>query len=262
MLTARDRNRSAAGYGFWAMAEPTQAKAEWHASESVGVVASIAAFALFAIKLMAVSHGSVNTAKALLQTSGLGESLLGVALSGFIPVACAAAFLYALLRLGHCLVEEGSPWPWLAATVLLVFVIGVLISLAWAVTGAALLAALVLLRRRLRGRLGASMRVGLASAVLIPAIAFLLIDDSMWLPYERFDRAGADIVGYTVAETDDVLIVLRDRDRVILRIPQSDVIDRDYCVPDYESWAGMSISELAKSKRPKYPLCPKPERSG
>lgn len=235
-----------------------EAREPWHASESVGVVASVAAFALFAIKLMAVSHGSVNTAKALLQTSGLGESLLGVALSGFIPVACAAAFLYALIRLGHCLADEGNPWPWLGATLLLVFVIGVLISLAWAVTGAVLLAALVLLRHRLRGRLGRSLRVALAAAVLLPAIAFLLIDDSMWLPYERFDRRTAgQVVGYTVAETDDELIVLRDRDRVILRLPADDIVRRDYCVPDYESWAGMSISELAKSKRPKYPLCPR-----
>jgi len=240
------------------MAEQPAERQAWHASESVGVVASIGAFALFAIKLMAVSHGSVNTAKALLQTSGLGESLLGVALSGFIPVACAAAFLYALLRLGHCLVEEGNPWPWLAATLLLIFVIGVLISLAWAVTGAALLGALLLLRRRLRGRLGASLRVALASAILVPAIAFLLIDDSMWLPYEQFDRRDAAVVvGYTVAETDDVLIVLRDRDRIILRLNQSEVLNRKYCVPDYESWAGMSISELAKSKRPKYDRCPK-----
>ena len=240
------------------MAEERQ---PWHASESVGVVASIAAFALFAIKLMAVSHGSVNTAKALLQTSGLGESLLGVALSGFIPVACAAAFLYALIRLGHCLAsDEGNPWPWLGATLLLVFVIGVLISLAWAVLGAVLLTALVVLRRRLRGRLGRSLRLGLGLVVLLPAIAFLLIDDSMWLPYEHFDRregAGADIVGYTVAETEDELIVLRDRDRIILRVPQSEVASRQYCVPDYESWPGMSISELAKSKRPKYERCPK-----
>ena len=59
----------------------------------MGVVVAarhIALNKLFAIKLMAVSHGSVNTAKALLQTSSLGESLLGVALSGFIPIACAA----------------------------------------------------------------------------------------------------------------------------------------------------------------------------
>lgn len=232
----------------------------WHASESVGVVASIGAFALFAIKLMAVSHGSVNTAKALLQTSGLGESLLGVALSGFIPVACAAAFVYALVRLGYCLVEEGNPWPWLGATLLLVFVIGVLISLAWAVTGAVLLAGLVVVRRRLRGRLGRSLRLAVTVAVLLPASGVLLIDDSMWLPYERYDRGDNILVGYTVAENDDELIVLRDRDRIILRVPQSEVLKRDYCVPDYESWAGMSISELAKSKRPKYPRCPKPGR--
>lgn len=240
------------------MAEQTEQAQPWHASESVGVVASVAAFALFAIKLMAVSHGSVNTAKALLQTSSLGESLLGVALSGFIPVACAGAFLYALLRLGTCLVEGGNPGPWLAVTILLVFVIGFLISLAWAVGGAALLVVLVVARRHLVTQLGRRLRRVLLFAAVIP-VGLLLIDDSMWLPYERFDTT-APIVGYTVAETDEVLVVLRDRDRVVVRIPHADIVDRDYCVPDYETWTGMSISELAKSKRPKYPLCPKPKR--
>lgn len=237
------------------MADSGERTDAWHTSESVGVVASVAAFALFAIKLMAVSHGSVNTAKALLQTSSLGESLLGVALSGFIPMACAAAFLYTLLRLGHCLIEGENPWPWLATTLLLVFVIGFLISMAWAVTGGVLLALLLLLRGRLRGWLGRSLGRNLALAALVP-VAFLLIDNSMWLPYERFDT-DRTIVGYTVAETDDVIVVLRDRDRVVLRIPTSTVAGRAYCVPDYESWTGMSISELVKSKRPKYDRCPK-----
>lgn len=241
------------------MADSGERTEPWHASESVGVVASVAAFALFAIKLMAVSHGSVNTAKALLQTSGLGESLLGVALSGFIPMACAAAFLYTLLRLGHCLIEGENPWPWLATTLMLVFVIGFLISMAWAVAGGVLLALLLALRRRLRGWLGRALGRNLALAALVP-LAFLLIDDSMWLPYERFDTGTGPTptVGYTVAETDDVLVVLRDRDRVVVRIPSSEIVSRDYCVPDYETWTGMSISELVKSKRPKYPLCPKP----
>ena len=235
------------------MAETRQ---EWHSSESVGVVASVAAFALFAIKLMAVSHGSVNTAKALLQTSSLGESLLGVALSGFIPIACAGAFVYALLRLAYAHAEGNDAWPWLAWALVLVFVIGFLISIAWAVAGSVLLCGLLLLRRRLRSEVGVSLRRVLALAALVPA-AVLLIDDSVWLPYERFDRAGPDIVGYTVAETDDVLVVLRDRDRVIQRIAVSELSDREYCVPDYESWFGWSFSEIVKSKRPKYELCPK-----
>lgn len=234
-----------------------ETRREWHSSESVGVVASVAAFALFAIKLMAVSHGSVNTAKALLQTSSLGESLLGVALSGFIPIACAGAFVYALLRLGHAFAEEENAWPWLAWTLVLVFVIGFLISIAWAVAGAVLLGALLLVRRRLRSEVSVSLRRVLAFAALVPA-AVLLIDDSVWLPYERFDQPGTTIVGYTVAETDEVLVVLRDRDRVIQRILVSELSDRDYCVPDYESWFGWSFSEVVKSKRPKYDLCPKP----
>jgi hypothetical protein len=234
-----------------------ETRQEWHSSESVGVVASVAAFALFAIKLMAVSHGSVNTAKALLQTSSLGESLLGVALSGFVPVACAAAFVYALFRLGRAVAEGDDAWPWLAWTLVLLFVIGFLVSIAWSVAGALLFGGLLLGRRRLRSQAGASLRRTLAFAALVPA-AVLLIDDSMWLPYERFDRGGTDIVGYTVAETEDVLVVLRDRDRVVQRISASEISDRDYCVPDYESWLGWSFSEVVKSKRPKYDLCPKP----
>lgn len=253
-MTVTVNDPSPARYGLEVMAETRQ---EWHSSESVGVVASVAAFALFAIKLMAVSHGSVNTAKALLQTSSLGESLLGVALSGFIPIACAGAFVYALLRLAHAYADGNNPWPWLAWTLVLVFVIGFLISITWAVAGAALLGGLLLARRRLRSEVSVSVRRVLAFAALVPA-AVLLIDDSVWLPYERFDQAGTVTVGYTVAETDDVLVVLRDRDRVIQRIPVSEISDRDYCVPDYESWIGWSFSEVVKSKRPKYDLCPKP----
>ncbi|HEX7167075.1 MAG TPA: hypothetical protein VF230_08850 [Acidimicrobiales bacterium] len=233
-----------------------EARQEWHSSESVGVVASVAAFALFAFKLMAVSHGSVNTAKALLQTSSLGESLLGVALSGFIPIACAVAFLYALLRLGHAYAEGSDASPWLALALVLMIVIGFLISIVWALGGAVLLGGLLLARRRLRRGVGAPLRRVLALAILVPA-AVLLIDDSVWLPYERYDHDGTDLVGYTVAENEDVLVVLRDRDRIVQRIPVSEISDREYCVPDHESWFGWSFTELVKSKRPQYDLCPK-----
>src|SRR5262249_14357606 len=56
-----------------------------------------------------------------------------------------------------------------------------------------------------------------------------LLDDNPWLPSERIVASDDAIVGYVINESDSELVVLLDRRREVVRVPNDSDVSRKLC---------------------------------
>lgn len=71
--------------------------------------------------------------------------------------------------------------------------------------------------------------VALGSLLALDALLSPVLADDMWLPPHRLDAGGAPVVGYVLAREDDVLVVLTEPHRRVVRLPAETVLDDRLC---------------------------------
>jgi hypothetical protein len=94
-------------------------------------------------------------------------------------------------------------------------------------------------------------RVMTGSAVVLLVSAIVLADPSPWIPPERFAVGSHVVVGYTLKEGDD-LVVLDDETRSVLRLDRSKV-DREFCRTSDTD--GYTLGDIWFGKPSVLPLC-------
>lgn len=216
----------------------------------------LAALGLLVIKLLSIAEYSTSTVLAIVQSTGLTDTLLGVLLPVF-------PWLVGLLGLS----VASRSWPnsnsklalglhgllfVLLAALLPSTILGVLL-----LAGTALIPLLRLTTwgsSFLRGRatrVAGSIAVGAAVVVLVAAVA---LDDGMWLPSERVEitrvtQTGAQVgwiaVGYVLSSDTDWTVVLADSPRAILRVRTAEVESRGPCRVEAEERRSSILRSLS-----------------
>lgn len=233
----------------------------------LALVVSAVMLVTVVLKLVMVAHGSQETIAALLQTAGT----VNVALAALLAATTNLGLLLAVWAIPHFgeAVREKDPLLVPAVALVASFVIVALLAPWWqAALAVGYLAAMLLagvpfmlydrVRRKRRTPREAPRRWEATVAVAIGAVTLWLIvlaSDQPWLPAQRLTLAsGEPIVGFVVAEEEDSITVMRDSDRVVVRIPSREVSDRAYCTLDDRDPRPLPVLLLSR-ERPEYPKC-------
>jgi hypothetical protein len=163
-----------------------------------------------------ISHGSLQTAQAMLSASGTVEVIFGTLLSA-LP---ALGALIMVLGAAHFGPRHATNVRALGVAVVIVGLLFVLLTAPLAVAVWALLFTAVAipvcwkdpsLRRR--------STIVKVLAVMIPIVLFVFLSDDPWLPAELISfRDGSYLVGYVLSADDDSLVVLVERGRAVTRV--------------------------------------------
>jgi hypothetical protein len=233
--------------GFSTTPPPRDNTALSLARENVALLASLVAALIFALRCVVVTDRNLYTAGILLAQSSLGDairallfSLLPSTLAIIVTVAAwmagrryhphrSRSILYILFSLtaGAAWVYLAIPanlsyWvapPWIVAffSALLIFVLGVTAKPP----------------EEAESRL---YSVGDALALSVAILIFIgptLVAKEFWLPHERLDfKNEAPFTGYVLKASEDHLVILNDKARVIIEKPKDTLEDRDFCYPE------------------------------
>jgi hypothetical protein len=204
-----------------------------------------------ALRLHSVTHGNPVTIHAVIGSRGAPDILMGT-LVPIVPVVLVAAGLLVDMSLLLWIAVLERP-PGLAVAALVAGTGAVMIllgyvtgraswdgpALSWhdtvvALAGAASTVFMAEWAQKVGPpRAGWPMKVLLAALMFaFPASALIaLLDDEPWLPAERITATGSvDVVGYVIEEQDDELLVMRESDRLIQRVPAK--ARRTFCTLD------------------------------
>jgi hypothetical protein len=225
--------------------------------DHLSLVVTGALFTAFVVKLVAVSHSNTTTMSAILQRTGPSAVLFGIAAQVGIWVAFGL-----LLGLGARLVDDGK----VTDTTTIFALLGASAALVALLASVVLAGAVLLLglaglwrrrRRAPRGR-GGGVNRQLAFAGLGSALALVLfLNDGVWLPAEALTTAsGERHVGFVLDSDDSWTVLLREKDRVVVRLATGSIERRQYCsLGDSDDWWGRPFYALRESERPDYDPC-------
>lgn len=194
---------------------------------------------IVATRVLAVSAWSGTTATAVLAAQGTGSVVVGAMLDSW-PAMAMLVVLFGIVAFATN--PRGNSAP------------------RWAVAAAALIAALFVMpwtfaliavvawgavkgfdRMRRVSRTEQQKKAppwGLTGIVVLLAAVVFAVSPVPWLPAETFTVDGTDdeqLVGYVLGEDGEDLLILRDRDRRVLRVPLSEIEDRRFCLAAKES---------------------------
>jgi hypothetical protein len=95
----------------------------------------------------------------------------------------------------------------------------------------------------------------LVRALVLVAIGiFVWSSFAPWLPAERIEtRRDGPFTGYVLDQSDEGLVVLRDRDRVVLVLGPDEEPTRILCDPTTGQWVSTPLELIAGHR---YPACP------
>ena len=202
-------------------------------------------FLAFVVKVLLETRGNREVALGVLQSAGAASVLIGL-VAAYLPYLLFTGAVYlAIVSLATGQVLTGI----LAiATV----VIAVMLAPAWIVVTLVVAIAALLLFRRVQGRrtrasgatvlLRADWRKFLLASQLI-AVTLYLVAPGMWLPPERVTLAtGTTEIAYVIEVGNDWTTLLRDSDRLLLRLPTEAVAAREVC--RLRPWPSPTIPQL------------------
>jgi hypothetical protein len=234
----------------------------------LALVATAISLGIFLVKVLAVSHGDLTTASAVLQTTepvdvvsivaltlvsgavfGVVVGALGVVAwyqwsAGHFPGVYIATLVILALTSAILL----PPWFWLAP----------LVVAAAATIGPSLWRWWRRVRRQSVGKANDSAGGSEDSVVVVSlralviayagdrpfrviltlALLFALLNDTMWLPGQVLKVAdGPEFTAYVLDDSPDDVTVLLQADRTVARLKRSDVTFLEFCRPP-GMWAG------------------------
>jgi hypothetical protein len=209
------------------------------------------AFTFVFVRLFVISHGNVQTVRAMLNAAGTVEVVFGTLL-GALPLIGLTLLLvpsmylgphrsrlarvYAGTAIGFGLLLTGLTGPTLSILLGLALV-AIILAFQWSIY--------LLSDRRPVGSLG------IVVAMLVVLGVDIATADQPWLPAERITVTGRDsMVGYVLGLEDHDLVILRDSDRLVMRIRVSEVESRQICQPK-----GQRDPALAWKRHGRYPDC-------
>lgn len=230
--------------------------------EHLGLVVTMVPILLSLLRVFAVARGDRATLVTLLSTLDVKAILLGT-FAWVFPTA--VGVVAAILWIGWLQRKAGDPragsvraaaGPWAAllttATAVILFALSPVNDL---VNLVICVAAVFLLRKRERNRLGRALLIGAAFLVLILApVVFRAAN--MWLPAERIVVKGEpSLVGYVLAASSLDLTVLDAATATVHRLRPDEVESRTICSlnPGLESVS--VVAYLAGQSRPGTPAC-------
>jgi hypothetical protein len=210
-------------------------------------------FFIFAFaKLFVISHGNIQTARAMLSAAGAVEVLFGtfMGLLWFVGIV----LFFAMLAVNFSARWKGFRTYTLygaGLSLLLVLVTAPVITVALAFGFVAVFVVVDLLtesigpsRPRTRPAIDgfiARWRPMLVSLLLFPLLLALTVD-LPWFPSEDIALQNGDhVVGYVVGREENSLVVLVAEGRLIRRIGLSEMTSRQICDPVIATWFQNSI---------------------
>jgi hypothetical protein len=108
------------------------------------------------------------------------------------------------------------------------------------------------LRRRERAQASSWASYLLTLGLLYGTLA--LLDDQPWFPSERIATSDDQIIGYVVEESNGELVVLLEKHRTLMRVPNDPQATRTLCTINGEPRT-LAHSILWRSATPDYPDC-------
>lgn len=233
-------------------------------SANAPLVATVIAFAVVAMRALAVAHGDLTTAAVLLMTMSIAQAFAAIAVTTVVTIVVLAlgftgSSVVARLRSR----DPGAAWS--ASTVFLAALVIAVFAVPWPFIALALTYAVLngwfLVDRTDRAIVRAAVRVGdrRVLAILLPCVAslvavlFLWYDDP-WLAREVVGVARErPTVGYVLAEDERWTTVLTHDDRRVVRVRTDDVETRTPCRGDLPPHRPV---RWLWADDPGYPLCP------
>jgi hypothetical protein len=184
-------------------------------------------------RLFVIAHGNLQTARAMLSTSGTVEVVFGTLLS-VLPVIG-----WILVGIGGVLATRpySTPIRILAIVLALVGVGITALTSDWTFVIVPIMMAITLVAIPfVRPEMTFGLTLLYAFGLLIPMAAITVFaDDEPWLPAETIAVEGrSSIVGYVLGTEGDSLVVLTDDERLVQRIDVADIMSRRVCQPEGE----------------------------
>lgn len=224
------------------------------ATQHPTLIVSAVAILVLVLRLMQVSRGNPTTASALLTTAGPLEVGVGVLVT-MLPLIIMIAIAYGVVAYAELIIRRRPlsrrhvailwllPWALLLLS-LYSWLLALLLGALWAVTGYA----------AHRKQKDESMLPDLSILVVLVAVS-LNSQGGLWMPSEHIKLAdGNAVVGYVV-EMNEWTTVLRDQDRVVLRIETDEVVERTPCVTEGSEHGRTVSSWIREGEQPVYPDC-------
>jgi hypothetical protein len=195
-------------------------------------------FVIVFARLFVISHGNIQTSRALLSSSGSVEVVVGTLL-GLIPFIGFSVFFgaaYVLIERRSATTAALAAGAGAIGLTILVFS-GPLFVVMIGLVGYVYL--LLMAYQLPAGRLNWPYRLmelrifRLAFLVFAVSLATLLVSiDTPWLPAEDITLANGDhAVGYVLDTDDGSIVFLTHDDRLVERIPLSNIEAREVCEP-------------------------------
>ena len=235
--------------------QPKNVSLKW--TDHVGIMLALAATVLFAMSILAVSRGSLETAFEILRSSDSGSLALALTMRTLPVFSVIFYFLLGALA-AKKLIRWPSPWivalvvaPIILATPLLFLVVTAIMSYCsyWTIA-----------RNSRDKKPGAESRrriVWLRKAspcLIVTGTLFLAMSiPPVWLPAEIVRTESVTEHGYVLASGDSHLRLLRDGDRSVVEMAVNDSTTRTLCTAD-GGWSAYSIFSLLGDS-PDYPNC-------
>jgi hypothetical protein len=241
------------------------------AGHSASVLSVLAATTILA-KVWAVAHGNAVAISALVSTGGL-TSLLGALLAG-LPAIGTACMLVVGALLPEAIREGDDLRGPITGTIVALLVGLALATERWFYLGLVWLFgmtvssfAIIALRRAWRRTSARPLPFMLRkseypqNAHPVVAVGLLLIigwcaaavSDRHWLPPEEVATSAGVVTGYVLDDSDGLLL-MKDSNRSIVRIPRSNVVRRAVCITDASSPTSL-LSRVLWGSGHSYPPC-------
>lgn len=227
--------------------------------EHLGLFVTAVVFAMFTLRLLAVSYGSTTTALIVLQQSAPATVMAGLATTVGVPLALGWLVGRLIVLFEHAAGDDRDS-RWVALAYLLACCLAIALIVSWFLGVLAVAYALFsswLTRRRQPRAHSPALRSPLMYVPLLLTAVAVVVSDRMWLAPEKVTyNSGSADVGYMLDADEASLVVLRDKDRVVLRLPVANVATREYCTQAANSpWWLRPLYQVTRSQ-PRYPKCP------
>lgn len=239
----------------------------------LALMTSAVAAVTIVLKIWTVAHGNLTGIAALVSAGGL-TSVLGALLAG-LPALGTACLLAALVFLPEAIREGDHLRGPLIGTGVALTVGFFLAPEAWFLIGLALFVGMTLSSllavgvreawsKRSRRKLPFFLRKSDQPQRISAGSTFLLIallgwgavasSDRPWLPPEEIRTTTAKTITGYVIDSSSGLLLMREHDRSILRIPDREVARRTVCGTDASSPRSLA-SRILWSEEVSYPRC-------
>lgn len=227
-----------------------------HPTTSFAVVAS----ALVVIKVLVAARLDVGTALGLVSAAGVANVVFGVVILLW-PAFLIGVTIGLWLWLVHEARQSKPVWAILAVTsasgvamfAFLPFIVSAFIVLAGLAEWA------YLWWSKKRGREAEPLLDTFGRVLYVVLATGLLFSEAVWLPREIITAGGESYVGYVVEEEGAWTTILRDSDRLLLRVRDATIDSRQICGGG-DGGFGLKPADLLDKRPPPLPQCPEGSR--